>query len=235
MNFFDALIINFFNHFSRISWTADYTISFVSENQLIKGVILILIYWWAWFRADKNQTAIHRHIISTFLGCFIAMVLARGLALTLPFRLRPLHDATVHFLLPYGMRPGALEGWSSFPSDHAVLFYALSTGMFYISKKIGIFAVIYTTLLIGLPRIYLGLHYPTDIFGGAVVGVYIVFLCNSRAFIDKISTPILGWSRTNPEIFYPLFFLITYQIADMFVSSREFFGFFKSILHAMNI
>lgn len=222
MNPFDTTIIDFINQFSQFSWTIDSTIKFISGNHLIKGGVLLFIFWWAWFKVNINQSYIQVHLVSTLFGAFIAMILARTLALLLPFRFRPIHEEDLNFITPYGMNITTLEGWSSFPSDHAILFYALATGMFYISKKLGIFALVYTTLFIGFPRAYLGLHYPTDIIGGAIIGITITLLFNSNYFMEKISHPTHNYSNTKPEIFYPILFIITYQIADMFDNSRAF-------------
>lgn len=235
MNPFDATIIEFLNQFAQISRLSDSTIKVISENHLIKGAFLITILWWAWFRVNKDQTRVQIHLVATLISCFIAIAAARSLALMLPFRLRPMHEDNIDFMLPYGMDPVMLDGWSSFPSDHALLFYALSTGMFYISKKFGTFALLYTTLFIGLPRIYLGLHYPTDILAGAFIGITITVLCNSNFVVDKIRNPIQNWSKSNPQYFYPVFFFITYQIADMFNNSRALLGLMKSIFQSIFI
>lgn len=225
MNSFDIEILYFINQFSQQSWAFDSTIKFISNNHLIKGGILLILFWWGWFKANNNQALVQRHLISTIIGCFFAMLVARALALLLTFRLRPLHDDNLNFTLPYSMRPTALEGWSSFPSDHAVLFYALSAGMFYISKKAGIFAIIYTTLFIAFPRVYLGLHYPSDIVVGAIVGIMIVVLCQSSSSLTKVSQTAVAFSNKRPEIFYPFLFITTYQIADMFNNSRSLVSF----------
>ncbi len=58
----------------------------------------------------------------------------------------------------------------SFPSAHSALFFALSTIICFYNKKLGaIFFV--TTALICLGRILAGVHYPSDIIGGLIVGV----------------------------------------------------------------
>lgn len=225
MNLFDSSIMEYVNSFSRVSGIFDTTIYFVAGNHLIKGGFLLLLFWWAWFKPTKSPEPVRKRLISTLIACFIAMTAARILALTLPFRLRPIHDDSISFLLPYSMPRGMLEGWSSFPSDTAVLFFCLSTGIFFVSRKVGLLALAHTTLLICLPRIYLGMHYPTDIIAGGAVGVGIAWLCNSSIFHNKISRHILVWETSKPQFFYPLLFLISYQIADMFNNSRDFFSF----------
>jgi len=231
---FDLNILAFFNQFSHSIWAVDKAIIFLSGCHLLKGGVLVAIIWWAWFNSDERQSQARKQIISTLLSCFIAMFVARVLALTLPFRLRPIHDEKMVFLRPYGMRTTEIEGWSSFPSDHAVLFFALCTGIIFISKKAGTFAFAYTAVLIAFPRIYLGLHYPTDIIAGAIIGISITFLGNVYIIHSKPLKSITNLSSTKPEFFYPVFFLMTYQIADMFEDTRHIirsgYTLFQSIL-----
>ena len=220
MDFFDCTILSYVNGFSRLSWIFDYGMAFLAGSDLFKGGVLAAMIWWAWFTCEPPPSKDRERIISTLLGSVMAVLLARGLALILPFRLRPLHDDSLHFLLPYGRKVTVLEGWSSFPSDHAVLFFTLSTGLLFISKKAGVFALVYTAVVICFPRVYLGLHYPTDIICGAVIGVSIGWLGNSSRIAGSIPKQIPRWAETKPGIFYAIFFLLTYQIAELFYSSR---------------
>jgi undecaprenyl-diphosphatase len=136
-------------------------------------------------------------------------------------------------LLPYGMKPSDFEGATSLPSDHAALFYALAAGMFFISRGMGVLSIVYATLLIAFPRVYLGLHYPTDIILGACIGITACLFCNLSVINEKVSRPIQGWSDTKAALFYPAFFLISYQIADIFESSRDLFWSTYIILRAI--
>jgi len=230
LNFFDFAIISYVNQFSQHSWLFDKTIGFLAQNGLVKGGVLTTIIWWAWFKREDRHSHNREHIISTLFGGVIAIALARALAVTLPFRLRPLHEEVLHFLLPFGMAPQRLEGWSSFPSDHAVLFFTLATGLAFILRKVGIFALFYSILFICFPRLYLGLHYPTDIIAGAAIGITIALIVNIYFVEKKTIQSIVNISSSKPNLFYPLFFLFTYQIADMFGSSRHLVdGIFKLI------
>jgi len=233
MNSFDLEFINLLNQFSNLSQNFDLTVRFISSNYLVKSGILLSLIWWAWFNESSDRSSARIHCVSTLVGCVIAIAIGRALALLLPFRLRPIHNENLDFLVTYGMNPDLLDGWSSFPSDHAVLFYSISAGLYYISKKLGLFAFFYTTVFIALPRVYLGLHFPTDIVAGALIGFAIAVFCNAVFFQEKVCRPVIRFSAYKPEFFYPLFFLVTYQIADMFNSSREVLRFlyagFKAI------
>jgi undecaprenyl-diphosphatase len=233
MNIFDSTIVHGFNHYSRFSWTFDSTVSYLVNCDLLKGGVLVILFWWGWFKVNANLAHIRIHLISTLIGSLAAIILARLLSLLLPFRYRPLHENGLDFLLPYGMRPTALEGWSSFPSDHAVLFFALSAGLFYVSKRVGAFALIYTIVVIMLPRIYLGLHYPTDVIAGAIIGIMITLLFNSKLFTENISFRAYNFSIKKPEIFYPIIIFITSQIAVLFGDIRSLIEFIYRMSHTI--
>jgi len=228
----DRYLLFCVNQYSRHSWLFDKTAGFIANSNLLKGGVMVTIIWYLWFRPDENQSRNRAHIVITLIGGLVALTVARILALTLPFRLRPLHQDGLPFTLPYGMESNEMEGWSSFPSDHAVLFFALSFGILFISKRWATFALIYSALLVALPRIYLGLHYPFDIVVGALVGIAISMIGNVYFVQNRLIQYALLISSKRPEIFYPTFFLFTFQIAEMFGSVRSLAGaFLKSLSH----
>lgn len=63
----------------------------------------------------------------------------------------------------------------SFPSGHTMCSFAASTVIFYMNKRIGIFALILSSF-IGFSRLYLYVHYPSDVFGGMIIGILIGIL-----------------------------------------------------------
>jgi undecaprenyl-diphosphatase len=63
-----------------------------------------------------------------------------------------------------------IENFQSFPSGHALIFFALATTIFLFNKKLGLFFMI-SAILISISRVYVGVHWPFDILAGAVLGI----------------------------------------------------------------
>jgi undecaprenyl-diphosphatase len=181
VNPFDTGIIHFLNQFAHRSWTFDNAVILFSANPLIKGGVIMALFWWAWFHEDKGRTQKREFLLYGIVGCILALIVARTLAYTLPFRERPLRNSALYFRMPYEMNDRVLLHWSSFPSDHAVLFFTLAASIFIVSRRASIFALCYIFFIICLPRVYLGIHYPTDILAGALIGIAIASLSKIAA------------------------------------------------------
>jgi len=192
----------------------------ISDSDALKGYLSLPLIWWAWFRAPHRED--HRQtVLLTILAAFAAMAIARVLQLVLPYRARPVHTAGLDFTLPYTMPADFLAGWSSFPSDHASLFFALAAGLWLVSPLVGAFAFLHAAVIVSIPRIYVGLHFPTDILSGACLGVTAVaVIWKWRAVFVKLVEPALAWSKTSPHLFYPAFFILTSELAHLFKDSR---------------
>ena len=71
------------------------------------------------------------------------------------------------------------ETSKSFPSNHALIslvFFGLLA--LFVNKKPVTIVLFFTVFLIGLSRIYLGVHWASDVLGGYLIGGAILYLTN---------------------------------------------------------
>ncbi len=94
---------------------------------------------------------------------FTNVILKNFVARERPFDTDPTLDNLVH------------EDSFSFPSGHTSASFAAALSLICYHKKEGIAAVV-LAVLISLSRIYICVHYPTDVLGGIVVGALSAFL-----------------------------------------------------------
>ncbi len=66
------------------------------------------------------------------------------------------------------------DNFQSFPSGHAVFFFALAVVLYFFHKKIGAWYFI-AAILMGVARIFVGVHWPTDIIAGAAIGILVAY------------------------------------------------------------
>lgn len=205
----------------------------LTENHLLKGGVLMALAWWAWHRArgDDARRRDRGVLVATAVACIAAIGVARGLAQMLPFRVRPLHDPALHFVSPEGITTGNMESWSSFPSDHAALFFALATGLWLVSRRAGALALLHATFVVSLPRLLLGIHYPTDLLVGAAIGIVTTLACVRLLSASSPVRRVVGWADSAPAWFYPAFFLFTFEVAVLFDDVRALMKAFSKYLH----
>jgi undecaprenyl-diphosphatase len=230
MNPFDSAIFTFLNGFAHRSWAFDTFVALLSDNTLLKGGLVVALIWWAWFRPDEHQADHRRSLLTGMLACLVTVVVARSLAHLLPFRDRPMANAAIHFQHPYSWRSDGLIDWSSFPSDHAAMFFALAMCLFFVWRAAGIVALCHTLVVICLPRIYLGYHFPTDILGGAALGIAMACLARVTVFREWVGRMAAGWTRVSPGSFYACLFLLTFQIVSIFQPLREIVHYFSLLV-----
>ena len=89
-------------------------------------------------------------------------------------------DRTIELLVE---RP---TSWG-FPSTHTAWAFAAATSVFLHHKKAG-FAVLALAALIALSRLYLFVHFPSDVLGGIVLGVLAALV--AKVLVDFIEAKI---------------------------------------------
>ena len=135
-------------------------------------VVLIGVWLWLLVKGGRKGRTVALMIIPVIV---ISDQLSSSVIKPLVDRARPCHTIdgvpiiqSIHMLVDCG--PG-----KSFPSSHAVNNFAIATIFsFYYRKWMWWF--VGAASIIGLSRPAVGVHYPSDIAGGAIIGVLIAIL-----------------------------------------------------------
>lgn len=103
--------------------------------------------------------------VAILLALTISLLVGEGILKPLVARVRPcINYPWVHLLIH---TPKATN--YSFPSGHTFASFAAAMAIFSANKKIGIFALMLAAA-IGFSRLYLFMHYPSDVLAGALFG-----------------------------------------------------------------
>jgi len=177
VNLDHSIFYFFYNPSGRFAWL-DFLIVFCGEYLIY--LVVLFVFWHAYRLWRK-------HGGKAFIPYLEALVsVAIGNAVLVPVvrifyeRVRPY----VAFHLTHNL---LIDPAFSFPSGHTIFMFALATSIFFYDKKFGTFLYV-CGILIGVARIAAGVHYPSDIFGGAVFGIAIgilVYKIIGKAFSGK--------------------------------------------------
>ncbi|WP_196237341.1 phosphatase PAP2 family protein [Bradyrhizobium elkanii] len=217
----DQYLLGLLNNVAHRSSIFDAAVRFVADQAVLKGALLTSLLWLAWFQRDPGQKLRRSLVISTLAATIASLLLAKIIRFYLPFRLRPIQDPAVGFTLPHHVTSESLWNWSSFPSDTAAFGFALSVGVLMIWRRWGWFAILYSLVVICIPRVYLGYHYPSDIVAGALIGSVVTLIMGHDKIRIPLSRRLLLWSDDYPGAFYCAFFLVTYEVAAVFENARQ--------------
>lgn len=218
----DLFLTFFLNQWARRDVALDNLVVLLSGDALIKDAVLVALLWWSWERPGGPQPG--PSMVRTVIGVLVALAVARIMQDLLPARPRPLYDPGVlagGFVVPFGVPKDILHDWSSFPSDNAVLAFALATPLFLTSRALGLFAYFWATVIICLPRLYLGYHFASDLVGGAVIGAAIMLVAARMPVPVRIRRMVEHFMLVHRGLVYAALFLLTYQVATTFDDVRR--------------
>jgi undecaprenyl-diphosphatase len=220
MNGLDLRILLALNQLVHQSRALDGVLEFLTDSELLKGEVFLAVLTWYWFAPSEAQARRRETIIAILVATLFAIAEARVLQHMMPLRPRPNDDPTLLLRVPYSGVNVHFRDWSSFPSDHATMFSAMATGLFFLSPPVGLAAHLYWIVLIALPRVCLGLHYPSDVLAGGVLGALLAWVMQTQRVRPAITVLPARWSRASPGSFYACLFLLCAQLSVMFIDVR---------------
>lgn len=132
--------------------------------------LIFIVYFFILVLAIFGKSRERKAFILSMLGLGIALILTQIIRIFIhedrpfvTFQIIPLISITpwVTFL--------------SFPSVHALIISVITFSYIYFKSKIAPF-FIFCLIWISFARIYVGVHYPLDILGGILVGIFAIFI-----------------------------------------------------------
>ena len=202
-------------------------IGLVGGNPFFRGFPIFFPLVALWFASDCRKRR-SRMLLGLLATC-VATLLSVWMQHHLVTHIRPFLDPTLHLR---GIRPEWTVGWDrldSFPSDVSSLFFSLATVIFLEHRIVGSFAFLWSSVTIGVTRVAMGFHYPSDIAGGLLLGVACVYLFSRilpfQIFLEHL---LLRW---QPRIYvvHALLFLFLADAYWAFVGLQEFYRGFGMI------
>ncbi|MET9699850.1 phosphatase PAP2 family protein [Streptomyces sp. NPDC006529] len=171
----------------------DRLVGLVGEYGLPIAMVLLVLWCWRGARRQDGPGAAE---------AFTALVwapLAAGIALLVNVPLREFVGRPRPFRQHEGLEVLVSgKGDFSFVSDHATLTMALAVGVFIAHRRLGL-AGIGLALAEGFCRVYMGVHYPTDVIGGFALGTAVVLLLAplAMALLGPVVRAVAGSARVG--------------------------------------
>ncbi len=172
------------------------TMEFVGEYGLLLALVLLVL--WCWWGARRRGTL---DDAASSVAAVVWAPLAAGVAVLVNVPIRNFVERP----RPFRDHPGLevlVDGKNdySFVSDHATLAMAIGVGLFVANRRFG-FAGIALAALEGFCRVFMGVHYPTDVIGGFALGTAVALLLSPLAM--ALLTPLakaVGRSRATARL-----------------------------------
>ncbi len=156
----DWTLLAALNAWAGRSATVDTIGIFMAEDALILFGLLLLAPWLWPGSIDQRRTR-QRHVLNAALALSAALLSAHFLGVFF-YRARPFVDHAVTLLIAH-------PADASFPSDHLAVAGALTIALWPVQGRTRWFWIGLSGS-IGLARLFVGVHYPTDILGGFMLG-----------------------------------------------------------------
>ncbi|MFJ7078013.1 phosphatase PAP2 family protein [Streptomyces sp. NPDC098781] len=169
----------------------DRAMEYVGEYGLLLGLVLLVVWCWWSVRRQGEQDA------ASSVAALVWAPLAAAIAVLVNVPIRGFVERPRPFNDHQGLEV-LVTGKTdySFVSDHATIAMALGVGLFVANRKFGLIGI-GLALLEGFCRIYMGVHYPTDVVGGFALGTAVALLLSPLAM--AMLTPLMSAIERSPR------------------------------------
>ncbi|CAM5648038.1 phosphatase PAP2 family protein [Streptomyces aurantiogriseus] len=172
----------------------DRVVEFVGEYGLLLGMVLLVL--WCWWTVRRRPGSAEEAASS--VAALVWAPLAAGIAVLVNVPIRGFVERPRPFLDHQGLEV-LVSGKTdySFVSDHATITMAMGVALFVAHRKFGLVGL-GLGLLEGFCRVYMGVHYPTDVVGGFALGTAVALLLSPVA--SMLLTPVLKAVDRSPRV-----------------------------------
>ena len=161
----------------------DALLAFASAYGVPLIVAAVALQWW-----PRDERTRIRHAVTSSGLAFLVGLLLNQVILLAVHRVRPYDQSVTHLLIP----PSA--DWS-FPSDHATASVAVAATFLLLGLRRRGLGFLFAALIISFSRVYLGIHFISDVLGGAVTGLLAAFalmaVYSPQSRLSRLITGIL--------------------------------------------
>jgi undecaprenyl-diphosphatase len=195
-------VIHFFNDIDRAVFlflnrdaanpVFDVVMPFITDKNNFNVLFVLIIVGLLIFGGKKGRLAVLLGLVIVTLSDQLSSAVIKPLV----GRIRPCHP---DFLIEGARYLIGTKTSFSFPSSHAANMASTATWFSYQYKR---YTWIFVTIavLVGYSRIYVGVHYPTDVLGGAIVGVLCaVIIIEIEKWIAKLWKKRIEKRQTGEE------------------------------------
>jgi undecaprenyl-diphosphatase len=209
------------NAFVGQSARADLLLHFVQNSYLLKGLVAVVALVMLYTARVEDERRRQSNVYATLVLVFLCVFAARILQMVLPFSPRPLHAEGLELTRLSLLTPGVLRADSSFPSDHAMMFFAIAGSVWFYARGVAALLFLHAIVMICLPRLVLGFHWLSDLVAGALLSLAIVILLHRTlaGWLERSS--VHEWRAHHPALFHGFLFAVLAETATMYSGSRQ--------------
>jgi undecaprenyl-diphosphatase len=175
----DLSVYHSLNDFANDHHWFEVAAKFFATQGAVLFVVLLAVVWLPFGRwtVSGGRRAVVAAGLSAALGLGVNQLISHAYERTRPY----VHHYHHLFVAP--------SHDPSFPSDHATGAFAIAAALFLRNRALGTVALI-LAVLVGVGRVVVGTHWPSDVLGGAAIGIaaaLIVFPPPIRRRLDVLA------------------------------------------------